>query len=232
MAIFVRMFETGEPVGYGPLLDEPQMTDTEFDAMVTQLIASDPEPWPELTVEERRAQADLVIAAGESGPITEVLIAQLNRLDTTILTEDQRIGLAVAWQRVTNYAEARRGLAVVATVKACPDSPQVPRELHASGQLEAALGVGAGAMGMLIAAATQLDAMLPAAQQMALAGNLSWRKAAILATATLGMTPEAAGRVEGTVLAKAWHRSPSAHDAAVRRAVDQVDPDHADRNRK
>src|SRR4051795_2138461 len=117
MAIFARMFETGEPAGYGPLLEEPEMTDAEFDAMVADLIASDPEPWPELSVQERRAQADLVIAAGESGPITEVLIAQLNHLDTTILAEDQRIGLAVAWQRVTNYAQARRGLAVVATVQ-------------------------------------------------------------------------------------------------------------------
>src|SRR4051812_2310117 len=222
MAIFVRMFETGEPAGYGPMLDEPEMTDTEFDAMVADLIAADPEPWPEPTVHERRAQADLVIAAGESGPVTGVLVDQLHRLDTTILTDKQRIGLAVAWQRVTNYAEARRGLAVVATVEACPDAPMVPRELHASSQLEAALGVGSGAMGVMIAAATQLSHLLPTAQQMALAGNLSWRKASSLATATIGMTADGAAAVEGKGLAKSWDRAPSAHDAAVRPAVDQV----------
>ena len=40
------MFETWEPVSSGPLLDEPEMTDAEYDAMVAKLIASDPEPWP------------------------------------------------------------------------------------------------------------------------------------------------------------------------------------------
>jgi hypothetical protein len=84
MTIFVRMFETGEPADYGPLLDEAEMTDAEFDAMVATLIAADPEPWPEPTVDQRRARAELVIAAGESGPVTPVLVDQLDRLDTTL----------------------------------------------------------------------------------------------------------------------------------------------------
>jgi hypothetical protein len=46
------------------------------------------------------------------------------------------------------------------------------------------------------------------------------------------MDPDKAVRVAGKVLPKSWQRSPSAHDAAVRRAVDQVDPEHADDKRK
>ena len=175
---------------------------------------------------------DEVIALGESAPMTPELIGQLAAVDVSTLTADQRVGLVVAWQRVANYAEAQRSVAVVAAVAACPDDPRAPRELNASSQLGAALGLGAGAADSLVAESTQLVEVLPQAQAMALAGNLSWRKASSLASNTLGMNPDAARRVAGKVLAKSWGRSPSAHDAAVRRAVDQVDPEHADRKRK
>ena len=173
-----------------------------------------------------------VITRGQSAPITPELIAELHRIDPTTVTEDQRIGLTVAWDRVANYAHARRGLAVTAAVAATPDTKEIPRELAAAGQLGAALGLGSGATDALIAESGQIAAMLPATLAQALAGDLPWRKASSIASNTLGMTPKAARRVEAKVLAKAWQRSPARHDAAVRRAVDQVDPAHADRKRK
>jgi hypothetical protein len=173
-----------------------------------------------------------VIALAESAPVTPQLISQLHAIDASTLTADQRVGLAVGWQRVANYADAQRALAVVATTAACPDQAQVPRELNAASELGPALGIGSTAADGLVAESTQLVEVLPEAHAMALAGNLSWRKASALASNTLGMDPDAARRVADKVLAKSWGRSPSAHDAAVRRAVDQVDPAHADRKRR
>jgi hypothetical protein len=175
---------------------------------------------------------DEVIALGESAPMTAELMAQLEAIDPTTLEPDQRVGWTVGCQRAANHWEALRASGVVATTQACPDDPQAPRELHAAGQLGPALGLGTGATDALIAESTQLVEVLPDAHATAIAGNLSWRKASSLASHTLGMAPDAARRVAGKVLAKSWHRSPARHDAAVRRAVDQVDPEHADRTRK
>ena len=144
---------------------------------------------------------DEVIALGESAPMTPELIGQLAAVDVSTLTADQRVGLVVAWQRVSNYAEAQRSVAVVATVAACPDDPRAPRELNASHQLGAALGLGTGAADSLVADSTQLVEVLPEAQAMAVAGNLSWRKASSIASNTLGMAPDKAARVAEKVLA-------------------------------
>jgi hypothetical protein len=173
-----------------------------------------------------------VIALGEAAPVSDALIARLWDLDVDTLTEDQAIGYAVGMERIAAAAHARRGLAVNRALTCSPDLPEMPRELHAAGQLGPALGLGTGGTDTLIADAAQLATVLPATQSMALAGDLPWRKAASIATATIAMTPEGAARVEAKVLGKAWERSPARHDAAVRRAVDAVDPQHADRTRK
>src|SRR3954449_10488067 len=171
------MFETWEPVDDGPMLAEPELTEAEWQAMVEELIAADPDPWPEPTPAQLRARAAAVIARGESEPMTGVLVAQLEALDRSELDEDLLVGFTKAWQRAANFCEARRGLAVTALVAVCPDDPRVPRELHAAGQLGPALGLGSGGTDTLIAASGQLAEALPAAQAMALAGDLSWRKA-------------------------------------------------------
>ena len=173
-----------------------------------------------------------VITRGESAPITPELIAQLWAIDPTTLSTDQAIGYAVAFKRIANAADARSALGVNQAVATTPDTKEIPRELAAAGQLGAALGLGSGATDTLIADAGQIATMLPGTQAAALAGDLTWRKAASIASNTAGMTPRQALRVEAKVLAKARERSPAQHDAAVRRAVDQVDPEHADRKRK
>jgi hypothetical protein len=232
------MFDHREEWPDGPLPDdvllvddEPELTDAEYWAMVDDLIAKDPEPWPDPTREERAARAREVIALGESAPLTPVLIGQVQALDVSLLDEDGRLGLSMFWQWVTNHAEAERGLAVAATVAACADDRDAPRELQAAAQLGAALGLGSGAADTLVAASSQFAENLPGTRAMALAGDLPWRKVSTLALATVGMTPAQIARVEAKVLPKAAGRSPAAHDAAVRRAVEQVDPGKADRDR-
>src|SRR4051812_18946165 len=173
-----------------------------------------------------------VLALGESAPLTAELIAQLFAIDPEHLDEDQAIAYTVAMQRLADAASGRVALGVTRVVNCTKDQPTVPRELQAAAQLGPALGLGSGGADRLVAQAPQIVNCLPATKAMLLAGNLSWRKASSLATATVGMTADGARRVEDKVLAKSWDRAPSAHDAAVRRAVDQVDPDHADRKRK
>ena len=173
-----------------------------------------------------------VIALGESAPMTPELMAQLEAIDPTTLEPDLQVGWTVGCQRAANHWEALRATGVAATAAGCPDDPLMPRELNAASELGTALGIGSGAADALVAESVQLVEVLPDAHAMGLAGNLSWRKASSLASATLGMNDDTAARVADKVLAKSWQRSPSAHDAAVRRAVDQVDPEHADRKRK
>jgi hypothetical protein len=172
------------------------------------------------------------LALGESAPISPDLVAQLWAIDTDALNADQAIAYSIAMQRIANAGSARVAAGVARTVATCPDDPRVPRELSAASQLGAALGLGTGAADALVAESLHLLEVLPEAHAMALAGNLSWRKASSLASNTLGMDPDAARRVAAKVLPKAWDRSPAAHDAAVRRAVDQLDPGHADHKRK
>ena len=173
-----------------------------------------------------------VITRGQSAPITPELIAQLWAIDPSQLSQDEAVGYAVAMDRIANAAHARRGLGVNQAVATTPDTKEVPRELAAAGQLSAALGLGSGATDALIAESGQLAEMLPKTLRYALAGDLPWRKASSIASNTLGMTARQSRRVQEMVLPKAWERSPARHDAAVRRAVDQVDPDHADRKRR
>jgi hypothetical protein len=172
-----------------------------------------------------------IVTYAETAPVDPELIECLAGLDPTSLDEDGALGLTVAWQRVTNYAEAHRTRAVAATVAASPDTREIPRELHASAQVGPALGLGSGAADTIITASPELLSRLPATFAAMLAGELSWRKASSLALATIGLTDDQAAAVEAKVLPKAADRSPAAHDAAVRRAVDQIDPDHTDRER-
>jgi hypothetical protein len=147
-----------------------------------------------------------VIALGESAPMTAQVMAQLDAIDPATLTADQLVGWAVGCQRAANHWDAQRARAVAATVAACPDDPQVPRELHGASQLGAALGIGSGAADCLVAESTQLVEVLPDALAMAVAGDLSWRKASSLASNTLGMAADKARQVAGKVLPKSWDR--------------------------
>ena len=224
--MFAQVEWSDGPVPTGPLCDdEPPLTEADYQAMVEQLIAADPDARPAPSTAE-------IIARGESEPMSPALIAALETIDRDQLDEDLLVGFTKAWERAGNYTDAQQGLAVAATVAACPDDPRIPRELHAAGQLGAVLGLGSGGTDTLIAASCQIAERLPSTRAMCLTGNLPWRKASSLAMGTLTMTAEQAARVEAKVLPKAAERSPARHDAAVRRAVEQVDPGRADRDRK
>jgi hypothetical protein len=207
-----------------PSPDGPERSEDGYRAEVDWLIGHDPQNRP-------GPSAAQLIGRGEAEPVTPALIAALQTVDPATVDEDLRVGLSRAWDRAANYCHGQRALAAAAVVVASPDGVEVPRELHAAGQLGAALGLGRVAADELVTAATALP-RLPAARAMTLAGDLTWRKAASLATATLALTSDQARRVEQAVLPAAAHQPAGRFDAAVRRAVDQVDPDGADARRR
>jgi len=173
-----------------------------------------------------------VIARGETEPITAELAAALWDIDPATLDDDVRLGYVVAMDRVANAAHARRGLGVTAFVEVCMESPQIPQAGTASLAVGPALGLGRGSASEVVATAMMMAARLPGARAMALAGDLTWRKASTLASAVVSLTAEQTARVEAKVLGRAWKQPPSRFDAAVRRTVDQVDPDGIDARRK
>jgi hypothetical protein len=213
---------TGDPMS---CYHEPELTEAEHLAAVERLIAADPANRAEPTAAE-------VILRGQTEALTPGLVQALEAIDPSSLDEDDAVGYAVAADRVLNRWAALRGLAVARATAMAPDCAQVPRELHATAQLGAALGLGRGAADTLVTASTELTDRLPAARQLALAGNLTWRKASSLATATLALTDTQAGQVEATVLPRSWQQPTGKFDAAVRKAVDLVDPDGVDTRAK
>src|SRR5690348_16442324 len=128
-----------------PLCDEPDLTEEEYLAEVERQIALDPDNRP-------GPSAAVVIARGESEPITPALYAELDRIDVSTLDEDQAVGYAVAMDRVANAAHARRALGVARVVTVSPDrlDLDIPREQHATAQLAPALGVGYAAAADLV----------------------------------------------------------------------------------
>ena len=208
---------SGEPV---PPDNEPELTEEESLAELERLIALDPFNRPEPSAAE-------IIARGESEPITPGLTALLDAIDPATLDEDLAIGYTIAADRVANRWHGKRALAAARATVLSPDGLEVPRELHAAGQLGAALGLGRNTADQLVTASAELD-RLPAVRDAALAGNLTWRKTSSLATATLALTDEQANQVAEKVLPNAWAQPVGRFDAAVRKAVDLVDPDGID----
>src|SRR5437764_2427048 len=108
------MFEEVDPAGYDAwlteraatldLIDEEDVyepdrnvTDAEFAAWAAELDAC------------AALEADAVIHAAESQPVTPQLVARLAQIDPASLDDDDRVGLAVAWSRVRNYVDAMLG---------------------------------------------------------------------------------------------------------------------------
>jgi hypothetical protein len=171
---------------------------------------------------EPSGDAAALIAAAESAPVTVELIAALVAVDPAGLDASGRVGLAVVWARVENWAAARKtdAVAVVAGPPPCSDDDPAA---FAWAEVGAALRLGDGESARLVHVARELRD-LPATREAMARGGLSWKKAATLAETTQTLTGEQRSEVEAAVLGKAAERTPAQHARAVRRAVDAVDP--------
>jgi hypothetical protein len=204
----------------------PRLDDAEFAEVAAELEGRVP-PSP-----------DQVVVAGENEPITPHLIAQLAAVDASSLGEDARIGLAVCWSRVRNYADAMLGdavaiqLAGTLPVGAAHDLVSLSPEDLVAAEVAAALRVSSAAAADIVFVAEMLARRLPATAAAVRSGAVSWIKASILANATGALSTAQAHAVEERVLPFAAGRTPGQHAAAVRRWVDRIDPAGAEQRRR
>lgn len=209
------------------MYESPQVSDAEFAAWAAELEGHPAPPAAE------------VIAAAESEDVTPATIARLAAIDPVSLDDDQRIGLAVAWSRVRNYADAMAGhvtaqqLAATTSVGGPKDVTRISADELVIGELTAALRLSQGATADLVFVADALARRLRATAAAVKSGSVSWLKASTLANATASLSTVQARAVEERVLPFAARRTPSQHAAAVRRWVDRIDPaGAADRRRQ
>jgi hypothetical protein len=206
--------------------ESPQVSDAEFAAWAAELEGR-PVPSP-----------GEVIAAAESQDVTPASIAQLAAIDPSSLDDDERVGLASAWSRVRNYAEAMVGevtatqLAATTSIGGPQDAMRISADELVTAEMTAALRVSQGAAADLVFVADMLARRLRATAAAVRSGGVSWVKAATVANATASLSTEHARAVEERVLPFAARRTPSQHAAAVRRWVDRVDPAGAAERRR
>lgn len=206
--------------------EPPQVSDAEFAAWAAELEGG-PAPSP----------AD-VIAAAETNDVSAASVSQLLAIDPRSLDDDERVGLAVAWSRVRNFADAMVGevtatqLAATTSVGGPKDVTRISAEELVTAELTAALRLSQGATADLVFVADILARRLRATAAAVKSGAVSWVKASTLANATASLTTVQARAVEERVLPFAARRTPSQHAAAVRRWVDRIDPAGAAERRR
>src|SRR4051812_1851174 len=106
--ILEHMFEEVDPADYDAwlteraaaldLVDEEDVHEPDHDVTDAEFAA-----WAAELDGCAAPDADAVIRAAESQPVTPQLVARLAQIDVASLDDDGRVGLAVAWSRVRNY---------------------------------------------------------------------------------------------------------------------------------
>ncbi len=99
-------------------------------------------------------------------------------------------------------------------------------------ELGPALGVSPGDAERTLGLALELKVYLPGTRAAFRSGILSRDKAQIIAAAITVLDPEEARAAEGMVLAQAGSLTPGALQAAIKRAVMEVNPDKAKKRRE
>jgi hypothetical protein len=205
-----------------PNLPPVDWTDEQVATWIDELAAADPQ----------RPRTAAEVLATAATPVTPQLVEDLHRIDPATLSDDDRLAVSAAWKRVGNYADAQAGAAVAAIVAdEIPNRVIEPRHITNSLVAEA-LAVGMGEADSLTETSHLLATRLHATATQVRAGAVSWDKASYLAWKTSLLTDTQARAVEARVLPAAARRTPAQHAAAVRRAVDRIDPQGAANRRK
>jgi hypothetical protein len=156
-------------------------------------------------------------------------------------SDDELAGVIAAWARIKAYASSREHAAVAGFLRRRPapgcelEGPaQMPAaaDEFAARELAAVLGETRAAAGDMLSLAQELEVNLPGTKAAFRAGIVGERKAAIIASATMLLDPEAARAAEAKVLDRAGTLTPPALRAAIARAVMEVAPDTAKRRRE
>lgn len=197
--------------------------------LMVQLLAVDAPP----VVCTRRPglPADLLKAA-ETQPLTPDLVAALASIDVESLDDAGLVSATVVWTRIRNLADGQVAAAVAALhARTTTNGPGNAHAMTAA-EVGMALSLGTGGADRLVTASVELHRRLPATLAAVRDGSLSWQKAQTLAEQTRVLDDASAAAVEARVLPYAATRTPALHAAAVRRAVDRVDPASLDERRR
>ena len=219
------MFERNLEGLYPPPLDEPELTEADYEAFTEWAIANDPEQQPEPTVGE-------ILTAAESGPITNESISRLRSIDVSTLDDAQALSYTIGWRQIGNHAKAQEAAGVAQTVRTYRSNPMFNRYEGAAREIEAALQLGPRQADTLISTSLDLTSRLRETWDALNTGGVAWANAEILAGATTALDDDKAQAVQAATLPHAAERTTAQHRDAVRRAVDRIDPDGADERRK
>jgi hypothetical protein len=226
--IIERMFERGEEA----LPLDPALL-AWYEERAAELAAAPADPLDD----ETPSVAELLREA-ETAPMTPALAARVLNTDVADLDDAGRVALAVALTRLSNSAQARLATLIAADVAATPPvldrngNIRIGSQSQCALEFASALRLGNGTADALVGRSVAMATRHPRTLAAGRAGDLSWDKATALADATASLTREQARAVEDRVLPKAAQRVLSQHRAAVKRAVDAVDPQGAaDRHR-
>src|SRR4051794_2250114 len=192
------MFDQEGPAGYDAWLEERaaalDLID-EAEMFVASPVVSDAEfaAWAAELDGRAVPTAVEVIAAGERAAVTPALVGRLAAIDPAELDDAARVGLAVCWSRVRNYADAMVGRTVAVQIAATSavggprDVVRIEAERLAAGELAAALRVGTGAADGLVFVADALARRFSATAAAGAAGAGAWGEAATLGDGTASL---------------------------------------------
>ena len=156
-------------------------------------------------------------------------------------SDDELLGVICAWDRAEASMAARKHAAVAELIRRRPapgcavEGPaQMPEgwEEFTGRELGPALGVSPGDAERTLGLALELEVYLPGTRAAFRSGILSRDKAQIIAAAITVLDPKEARAAEGMVLARAGSLTPGALQAAIKRAVMEVNPDKAKKRRE
>ncbi|WP_026877001.1 HNH endonuclease signature motif containing protein [Jiangella gansuensis] len=172
------------------------------------------------------------------------LVAELAGIEVAGLPAHDLVVLAVAWERQKAYAEARQ-LAVFAALAAQPEYQHCTypdtaggthehRAVQAAGsEVSLALAWSPGRAAHRVATAVELVEELPTTLDALTAGRIDADKARLITERTRCLpNPDTRRSVEAAVLPVAEHKTRTALDTALRRAVIAADPTGAEQRHR
>ncbi|MGH8837476.1 MAG: DUF222 domain-containing protein [Actinomycetes bacterium] len=158
-------------------------------------------------------------------PAGSELARLVESVDPSRVPDFDLVELIAACERVSSWVAANQAAAVAELAgRAVFAARRVQARRLAGMEISARLRLSPSTGEHRVVVAQTLMATLPSTLGALRSGDIDYRRAAVLADATLGLTSEQARQVEAQTLPTAGQRTLSQHRAAVERAVLQVDP--------
>jgi Domain of unknown function (DUF222) len=153
------------------------------------------------------------------------LAAQLAMVDPATIDHFELVELIAAFEQLSGWVAAGQVVAMAelsrrTVFEGCQLAPIRLAGMEVAARLSLAPATGEHRVTVARTLVDQLPDTLTALRR----GDVDYRRAAVVAEAVPGLTPEQTEEVEGRVLPKAGSRSLGRHRAAVERAVLEVDP--------